>query len=321
MLLGRRFDERMLRLQRQGRIGTFAPISGQEAAHLGAAATMRASDWMVPAFRETTAELLRGRTMESVLLYYNGYNEGGSIDQDSNTLPLCVPVASQILHAVGIGWSIKYRQRDEVAMVFFGDGATSEGDFHEGLNFAGVYQIPVIFVCQNNQWAISIPRSQQTRSLTLAQKAIAYGINGIQVDGNDILAVYAAATESVQRARSGNGATLIECITYRMTVHTTADDPKRYRADEEVAAWRKRDPIDRYQKYLINKGLLTDKKIKAEEKAIQDKIQAAVEQAEERMKSLGDPMNMFDHAYADIPPHLSEQKEFLARELSEGTED
>jgi pyruvate dehydrogenase E1 component alpha subunit len=321
MLLGRRFDERMLRLQRQGRIGTFAPISGQEAAHLGAVAPMRASDWMVPAFRENSAEMWRGKTMESVLLYYNGYNEGSFIEQDRNDLPLCVPVGSQILHAVGIGWSIKYRLQDDVAMVFFGDGATSEGDFHEGLNFAGVYQIPVIFICQNNQWAISIPRSQQTRSLTLAQKAIAYGIKGIQVDGNDILAVYAAAAEAVQRARSGSGATLIECITYRMTVHTTADDPKRYRAEEDVSAWRKRDPIDRYQKYLISKGLLTVKKIEAEEKSIQEKIQSAVEQAEERMKSLGDPLNMFDHAYADMPPHLSEQKEFLARELAEGTED
>jgi pyruvate dehydrogenase E1 component alpha subunit len=321
MLLGRRFDERMLSLQRQGRIGTFAPISGQEAAHLGAAAAMRASDWMVPAFRETAAELLRGRTMESVLLFNNGYNEGSFVEPDRNDLPLCVPVGSQILHAVGIGWSIKYRRQDDVAMVFFGDGATSEGDFHEGLNFAGVYQIPVIFVCQNNQWAISIPRSRQTRSLTLAQKALAYGIKGIQVDGNDILAVYAAADEAVQRARSGSGATLIECITYRMTVHTTADDPRRYRTEEDVAAWRKRDPIDRYQKYLIGKGLLTDGKIETEEKAIQDKIQAAVERAEERMKSLGDPLNMFDHAYADMPPQLSEQKEFLARELAEGMGD
>lgn len=258
--------------------------------------------------------------MESVLLYYNGYNEGSFIEQDRNDLPLCVPVGSQILHAVGIGWSIKYRRQDDVAMVFFGDGATSEGDFHEGLNFAGVYQIPVIFVCQNNQWAISFPRSQQTRSLTLAQKAIAYGIKGIQVDGNDILAVYAAAAEAAERARSGGGATLIEGITYRMTVHTTADDPKRYRTEEDVAAWRKRDPIDRYQKYLIGKGLLSDKKIEAEEKAIQEKIQAAVDQTEERMKSLGDPLNMFDHAYADMSPHLVEQKEFLARELAEGKE-
>jgi pyruvate dehydrogenase E1 component alpha subunit len=321
LLLGRRFDERMFKLQRQGRIGTFAPISGQEAAHLGAVATMRASDWMVPAFRETAAELWRGKTMESVLLFHNGYNEGGFIEPDRHDLPLCVPVASQILHAVGIGWSMKYRGQDDIAMVFFGDGATSEGDFHEGLNLAGVYQIPVIFVCQNNQWAISLPRNQQTRSRTLAQKAIAYGIKGIQVDGNDILAVYTAAAEAVQRARSGKGATLIECITYRMSVHTTADDPKRYRTEEDVSAWRQRDPIDRYQKYLIRKGMLSDEKIEAEEKAVQDKIQAAVEQAEEQMKSFGDPLKMFDHAYADMPPHLSEQKEFLARELAEGRED
>ena len=200
MLLGRRFDERLLSLQRQGRIGTFPPTSGQEAAHLGAVAMLRPSDWFVPAFREMAAELWRGRTLESVILYNNGYNEGVQIAEGQNNLPISVPVGSQILHAVGLGWSIKYRQKDDIAMVFFGDGATSEGDFHEGLNLAGVYRIPVIFVCQNNQWAISIPRKKQTRSLTIAQKAIAYGISGIQVDGNDILAVYAATQEAAERA-------------------------------------------------------------------------------------------------------------------------
>ncbi|UCH20086.1 MAG: pyruvate dehydrogenase (acetyl-transferring) E1 component subunit alpha [Deltaproteobacteria bacterium] len=317
LLLGRRFDERLISLQRQGRIGTFPPISGQEAAHLGAVATMRPSDWMVPSFRETAAELWRGRTLESVILYNNGYNEGVRIPESSNDLPVSVPVGSQILHAVGLGYAIKYRQKDDVVMTFFGDGATSEGDFHEGLNFAGVFQTPVIFVCQNNQWAISMPRSKQTRSKTLAQKALSYAVPGIQVDGNDILAVYAAAQEAVASARSGEGSTLIECVTYRMAVHTTADDPKRYRTDEEVAEWQKRDPLVRFQKYLKDKGLLTDDGIEATEAEITEKIQNAVDSAEEEMKSLGNPLDMFDHAYAELPPRLIEQREALARELEE----
>jgi pyruvate dehydrogenase E1 component alpha subunit len=317
MLLGRRFDERLLSLQRQGRIGTFPPISGQEAAQLGTVAVLRQSDWMVPAFRETTAELWRGRTMESVILYNNGFNEGINIPEDHNDLPISVPVASQILHAVGLGWSIKYRQTDDVAMTFFGDGATSEGDFHEGLNFAGVFQIPVIFVCQNNQWAISIPRSKQTRSTTLAQKALAYGLPGIQVDGNDILAVYAAAKEAVERARSGGGPTLIECVTYRLLMHTTADDPKRYRTDKEVDQWKKREPLLRFQKYLLNKELLSERIIEKSEADIKEKIKAAVDRAEEQMKTLGDPLDMFNHTFAKLPPHLIEQKEDLARYLKE----
>jgi pyruvate dehydrogenase E1 component alpha subunit len=321
MLLGRRFDERLLSLQRQGRVGTFAPISGQEASQLGAVAVLRPSDWLVPAFRETAAELWRGRSMESVILYFNGYSEGVDIPEDRNDFPISVPVGSQILHAVGIAWSIQYRQKEEVAMAFFGDGATSQGDFHEGLNFAGVYGIPAIFVCQNNQWAISVPRKQQTRSETLAQKAIAYGIRGIQVDGNDILAVYAAANEAVERARSGGGATFIECVTYRMSVHTTADDPKRYRSDEEVQLWQRRDPITRFQQYLLNKGLMSEEKIEAAENRVKEEIQTAVDRAEELMKDPGDPLFMFEHAYAQMPPHLVEQKTYLADELAGQKED
>jgi pyruvate dehydrogenase E1 component alpha subunit len=321
ILLGRKFDERLLNLQRQGRIGTFAPLSGQEAAQLGAVALLRPSDWMVPAFRETAAEIWRGRSLESVIIYNNGYNEGAEIPQDLNNLPISVPVGSQILHAVGLGWAAKYRQTDDVAMTFFGDGATSEGDFHEGLNFAGVFQAPVIFVCQNNHWAISIPVAKQTRSKTLAQKAIAYGIPGIQVDGNDILAVYAAAQEAVDRARAGQGPTLIECVTYRMTMHTTADDPKRYRTEEEVDKWRKRDPIVRYQKYLVDKGLLSQDKIAGIESEVLAEIQAAVDGAEEQMLALGDPIDMFEHVYAQMPAYLKEQKEAFAGEVAEMTED
>ena len=320
-LLGRKFDERLLNLQRQGRIGTFPPISGQEAAQLGAVAVLRPSDWMVPAFRETAAEIWRGRSIESVLVYNNGYDEGGKIPQGLNNLPISVPVGSQILHAVGLGWAAKYRQTDEVVMTFFGDGATSEGDFHEGLNFAGVFQTPVIFVCQNNHWAISIPVSKQTRSKTLAQKAIAYGIPGIQVDGNDVLAVYTAAKEAVDRARAGQGPTLIECVTYRMAMHTTADDPKRYRTDEEVEKWRERDPIVRYQKYLIDKKLLSEDDIAGIESEVLAEIQAAIDRAEKQMKAMGDPVDMFDHAYAQMPSYLKEQKEAFLQELSDIAEE
>ncbi|CAB1074679.1 Branched-chain alpha-keto acid dehydrogenase, E1 component, alpha subunit (EC [Olavius algarvensis Delta 1 endosymbiont] len=321
MLLGRKFDERLLNLQRQGRIGTFPPISGQEAAHLGTAAVLDLSDWFVPAFRENAAEIWRGRSLESVIIYYNGFGEGAYVPPDRNDLPTSIPVGSQILHAVGLAWAARYRKTDRVAMVYFGDGGTSQGDFHEGLNFAGVFQAPAIFICQNNQWAISIPRTKQTRSETIAQKALAYGIPGLQVDGNDILATYAAAKEAVDRARSGGGPTLIECVTYRMTMHTTADDPRRYRTEDEVKKWKKRDPIARFQKYLLAKGLLSDDEIEKIQSEVLDEIQNAVDNAEIQMKDMGDPMHMFDYAYAEMSPFLLAQKEEFARELAEMKEE
>jgi pyruvate dehydrogenase E1 component alpha subunit len=316
MVLGRQFDQRLLSLQRQGRIGTFPPITGQEAAQLGAVALLRPSDWLVPSFRETAAEIWRGRSLESVILANNGFNEGGQVDADKNNLPVSIPVGSQILHAVGLAWAIKYRQKDDVVMTFFGDGATSQGDFHEGLNFAGVYQTPSIFVCQNNQWAISVPRSKQTRSKTLAQKALAYGMPGIQVDGNDMLAVYLAAREAVERARAGGGPTLIECVTYRLLMHTTADDPKRYRSDEEVEIWSRRDPLVRYEKYLTDKGLLNAENIPAILESVMLQIQTAVDNAEAQMKQFDNPLDMFNHVYAELTPHLIAQKDDLIRVLS-----
>ncbi|MBT6615174.1 MAG: pyruvate dehydrogenase (acetyl-transferring) E1 component subunit alpha, partial [Deltaproteobacteria bacterium] len=234
---------------------------------------------------------------------------------------ISVPVGSQILHAVGLGWAMKYRKVDDVVMTIFGDGATSEGDFHEALNFAGVFQTPVIFVCQNNQWAISIPVHKQTRSKTLVQKALAYGLPGIQVDGNDVLAVYVAAQEAVARARAGGGPTLIECVTYRMTMHTTADDPTRYRSDEEVEMWRKRDPIERFQKYLLSRGTLSRDKLEGLEAEILTQIQTAIDQAEAEMTSLGDPVDMFDHSYEQMPAYLMEQKKAFLAELDESREE
>ncbi|HSO19075.1 MAG TPA: pyruvate dehydrogenase (acetyl-transferring) E1 component subunit alpha, partial [Desulfosarcina sp.] len=308
MLLGRRFDERLLQLQRQGRIGTFPPISGQEAAHVGAAAALRQEDWLVPSFREIAAEIWRGRTLENIIIANNGLNEGGRMPADSRNFPISIPVGSQIPHAVGLAWAAKYRRTDEVVMVFFGDGATSEGDFHEAMNFAAVFQVPLVFVCQNNQWAISIPLSGQTRSKTLVQKAVAYGMPGIQADGNDVLAVYAAAEGAVRRARAGEGPTFIECVTYRLLMHTTADDPKRYRSEAEVEQWHRRDPLRRFEKYLLGKNVLTRAKLDDIHSRIAEEIQTAVDRAEDQMKSMGDPVEMFDHLYAAMPPYLEKQK-------------
>jgi len=317
MVLTRQFDERMFKLQRQGRLGTFPRVAGQEGAHVGAAFALRPDDWLVPAFRETGALMLRGIPMEQLLQFWGGDERGSGFPRELRTLPVSIPVGTHMLHAVGIAWALKQAGEEAAALTFFGEGATSEGDFSEAMNMAGVFQVPVVFFCQNNQWAISVPRSIQTRSLTIAQKAIAYGIPGIQVDGNDILAVYAAAREAVERARAGGGATLIECVTYRMAMHTTADDPKRYRSDAEVENWRRKDPIPRFQGYLIAKGLLSADSVKVEEAAIAAEIQAAVERAEEEMKGLGDPLLMFEHAYAEMPAYLKEQRADFIRLMAE----
>jgi pyruvate dehydrogenase E1 component subunit alpha len=313
MLLGRRLDERMVRLQRQGRIGTFAPIKGQEASQLGAACTLRRTDWMVPSFRETAAMLWRGWPIEKLLLFFAGYLEGGQPAAGQRDLPIAIPVATQIPHAVGLAYAAQYRGDDAVVMVFFGDGATSEGDFHEACNFAGVWHVPVVFLCQNNQWAISVPLKKQTHSRTIAQKALAYGFPGVQVDGNDVLAVYAACHEAVARARAGQGPTLIECVTYRLGVHTTADDPTKYRSQEEVEAWERKDPLTRFAAYLQKKNLL--------EEGLEAAIDAEIAEAVKRFEATPppDPLAIFDHAYAEPPAHLVAQRDAMRRRLTTNT--
>jgi pyruvate dehydrogenase E1 component alpha subunit len=312
MLLGRRLDERMIRLQRQGRIGTFAPIKGQEASQLGAVFTLRPSDWMVPSFRETAAMLWRGWPIEKLLLFFAGHLEGGQPGAGQNDLPVAIPVATQLPHAVGLAYAAQYRGDDAVVMAFCGDGATSEGDFHESLNFAGVWHVPVVFVVQNNQWAISVPLKKQTHSRTIAQKALAYGLPGLQVDGNDVLAVYAASREAVERARAGDGPTLVECVTYRLGVHTTADDPTKYRTAEEVEAWERKDPLTRFGTYLQKKNLLDE--------GLVESVDAEIAAAVQRFEALGpaDALAMFDHAYGERPPHLEAQREQLAAWLRDG---
>src|SRR6266849_7285032 len=314
MVLGRRLDERMLKLQRQGRIGTFAPIKGQEASQIGSVFTLKPTDWLVPSFRETASMLWRGWPIEKLLSLYSGRLEGSAPGPDQRDLPVTIPVATQLPHAVGIAYGIQYRGEDAVVMTYFGDGATSEGDFHEACNFAGVWHVPVVFLCQNNQWAISVPVKKQTNSRTIAQKAIAYGFPGLQVDGNDLLAVYAATREAVERARRGEGPTLIECVTYRLGVHTTSDDPTKYRSIEEVQAWERKDPLTRFGAYLQKRDLL--------EAGLEEAVDAEIARAVSAFEAIGppDPLAMFDHAYATRTAPLEAQRAEMQARLARAPE-
>jgi len=310
MWLARRFDARMLSLQRQGRIGTFAPVKGQEAAQVGSVAALdEDKDWIVPAYREIAVHAWLGTPLEGMLLYNAGYNEGGHVPDDQRILPNAVPVGTQMLHAAGLAYGLKQQGGDEVVLTYFGDGATSEGDFHEALNFAAVYACPTVFLCQNNQYAISVPRSLQTPSETLAQKGLAYGIPCLQVDGNDVLAVHVATQEAVDRAREEGVPTLIEAVTYRLEVHTTVDDPSKYREEKEVETWEARDPLPRFDRYLEEKGLLDDERREAIEAEIEEEIDAAVDRWSEAMEEAEGPAMMFDHVYAEAPAALTAQRE------------
>ena len=317
MLLARRTDERMLMMQRQGRLGTFPQSSGHEAISMGSVIHLKKSDWHVPAYRELAGLLYRGWSIDSTLLYWNGYEEGARPPEGVNDLPVCVSIASQLLHAAGIGMGMNIRDEKGVVMTYFGDGASSEGDTHEAMNFAAVYQAPVVFMCLNNQYAISVPLSKQMRNETIAQRAIAYGMPGIRVDGNDVLAVYVATKEAVERARKGEGPTLIEGLTYRFTPHTTADDPKRYRSEEECKLWTKREPLHRFKKYLLDKGVYKEAELTALEEELDALIKAAIARMEQASTSeeLMNPLAMFDYLYADMPPYLNEQREELRAHL------
>jgi pyruvate dehydrogenase E1 component alpha subunit len=313
MLLAREADQRMLKLQRQGRLGTFAPCTGQEAAVCGPTLAMSPRDWFVGAFRELGGRLMRGESLAQALLYYNGYEEGNALPASARTLPVAVPVGSQIPHAVGIAYAVKYRgEKDTAVVTFFGDGATSEGDFHEALNFAAVWQVPAVFICQNNHWAISVPRSMQSHSRTLAQKAVAYDMPGVQVDGNDVLAMYRATREALDRAYSGEGPTLIEAVTYRLMMHTTADDPNKYRAEDEVKTWWERDPLGRFRRYLEGKGLWNETMQAALAEEVRNEVEAAVKDLDGRTGFRPDAP--FDHVFGTRHQLIEEERaEFLAR--------
>jgi len=315
MVLIRVFDQKALILQREGRLGTYAPVWGQEAAQVGSASALKPSDWMFPAFREAGAYLVRGLPMTMVFQYWTGDERGGQIPMDQHNFTVGIPVGTQIPHAVGAAWAAKLKKDPAVVLVYFGDGATSKGDFHEGLNIAGVFKVPVVFICQNNQWAISVPLKQQTAAETLAQKAIAYGFEGIQVDGNDVFSVYKATREALDHARSGGGPTLIECLTYRMGDHTTADDAARYRNPEEVAEWKKKDPIERLKKYMAKTNLWDESYSQQILSRAQEQVEAAVKEMEAMAPP--DPRDMFRYTYSELTPDLKEQMEKFLEERDE----
>lgn len=307
-VLLRMADQKLVNLQRQGRSGTYAQIEGQEACQIGSAICLdKKTDWIFPSFRELGVCYLHGAPLEKIYLYWMG-NEWGS-HVDANVAPVSIPVGSHPAHAVGYAWGLKMQKKPGITVSYFGDGATSTGDFYEAMNFAGVFKIPTIFFCQNNQWAISVPRSRQTAAETLAQKAVAAGIPGVQVDGNDIFACFSVMSEAVSRARKGEGATLIEAVTYRANHHTTSDDESRYRPREEVEYWKARDPISRYKLFLQKKGLWKDDLEKAAVKEADEKIQKAAEIASNTPPPK--PEEMFDYLFEKPTETLKKQKEFL----------
>jgi pyruvate dehydrogenase E1 component alpha subunit len=309
LIVTRTFDQRALQLQREGRLGTYAPILGQEACQIGSAFALEKSDWIFPSYRESGIYITIGYPIHMLFQYWAGDERGLKTPDTLNILPISIPVGTQVLHAVGAAMAAKYKKDRAAAVTYFGDGGTSKGDFHEGLNMAGVLKLPVIFICQNNQWAISMPREKQTASKTLAQKAFSYGFEGLQVDGNDIFAVYKATEYALRKAKQGEGPTLIECITYRIFDHTTADDSSRYRSKQEVDAWKARDPIRRLRLFMEKKGLMTEQY----QKEIEEKAKSTIDEAIKTMESLEPPQpgDMFSYIYAmPTPRQIKQLKDF-----------
>ncbi len=309
MVLTRTFDLKAVALQRTGRLGTYAVSLGQEAVSIGVASAMREEDVLLPSYRDNAALLWRGVKMEEILLYWGGDERGNRSSGPPHDFPFCVPVGSQAPHAAGVAYAFKLRKQPRVAVCFFGDGASSKGDVWEAMNFAGVWKLPLVFVANNNQWAISVPLKLQTASATLAQKAIAAGFAGEQVDGNDVIAVRAAAEEAIANARAGGGPRLIEAVTYRLGDHTTADDAARYRPPEEVQARWKEEPIARLRSYLVGRKAWG----KSQEEQLAAECQARVEAAVERYLATGPrgPHTMFDHLYAELPAAYAGQRQEL----------
>ncbi|HBR22475.1 MAG TPA: pyruvate dehydrogenase (acetyl-transferring) E1 component subunit alpha [Nitrospiraceae bacterium] len=309
LILSRTFDQRALNLQREGRLGTYASILGQEASQIGSAFALEKSDWIFPSFREMGVYITMGYPLYMLFQYWSGDERGVKCPDDLNIFPVCVPVGTQLPHAVGAAMGVKYRGDKKAVACYFGDGGTSEGDFHEGMNFAGVFKLPVVFICQNNHWAISVPREKQTASKTIAQKAFAYGFEGIQVDGNDVFAVYKAAREALEKAKKDNGPTLIECFTYRMSDHTTADDAIRYRSKEEVEAWRAKDPILRLKLFMEKKGLWNNQY----QTDVESKAKETVDEAVKREEAIEhpEPKDMFTFTYEKLTQRQMRQMKEL----------
>ncbi len=306
MLFVRSLDHMIVSYQRQGRVYTYPPNYGQEAIGVAAGAVLRHDDWLVPAFRELGAWLAKGATMKYVFMFNMGFEEGTKFAGANHMLPSSVPIASQLLHAAGIGYAIKYEKKDEVVMAFVGDGGTSEGDFHEALNFAGVWKVPVIFVVQNNQYAISVPVKMQTASINMAIKSKAYGIKGIKVDGNDIFAMLTAFRYAHEYARKESLAVLIEAVTYRKGAHTTSDDPTKYRTTEEEKKWDLKDPLRRMKLFLEKKKLWSDAQ---EEKLVDEYNKEIDRQFMETEQTVTYPLeDAFKYTYAEMPQELRDQQ-------------
>lgn len=301
----RMLDEKAVSLQRQGRSGTYAPCTGEEATQVGSAYALTEKDWAAPSYRESAVYLTRGFDPKDLLLYAMGFEEGAATTHESRTLPPSIPVGSHPLHAVGIAWAARIKGNEDVASIaYFGDGATSEGDVYEAMNFAGTMEAPTVFLCRNNQYAISVPRQRQTRAETLAQKGLAAGINVIQVDGNDIFAVYNATQQALETAREEGTPTLIECLTYRLSMHTTSDDPTAYRSEEEVEKHEEEDPLKRLRTYIEEQGWWSQD----DEDALRDELEENIENAVDEAESVEpDPADMFTYTYTDMTPLLKQQ--------------
>jgi len=314
MSLTRAFDIKAINLQRTGKLGGYSSCRGQEAISVAVGHALRPQDVLVPHYRDQGAQIARGNTATEILHIWGGDEKAGIYqNQDlKEDLPTLIPIATQCLHAAGIAYAIKYRKQNRAVIVVNGDGGTSKGDFYEAINVAGEWQLPIVFVINNNQWAISVPLSKQTRAETLAQKAIAAGFEGLQVDGNDIVAVHYAIDQALVKSREGGGPTLIEAITYRLSDHTTADDAKRYQPPEEVKnAWKK-EPLARLGYYLEKQGLWSREKEAELQKQLNDEVEMMIQEFLEQPEPL--PTDMFDYLYAKLPAPLEEQREILLKE-------
>jgi pyruvate dehydrogenase E1 component alpha subunit len=313
MVMLRTYDERSLVYHRQGRIGTYAIFWNHEAMQVGSAYALEPEDWIFPSYRESAIGLLRGMPPSTVLSWWRGHPAGWWNPLDYNVASICVPIGTHVPHAVGLAWGKKLRGERAVAIVYFGDGATSEGSFHEGANFAGVMRAPAILFCNNNQWAISTPLSAQTAAETLADKAAGYGMPGVRVDGGDVLAVYDATRQAVERARSGEGPTFIEAVTYRTAPHATADDQTAYIDLERVEEEKRNECLGRYDRYLRRLGVLTDEQAEAIRAEALERMREGIAEAEAEPPA--DPALLFEHAYVNPPASFDEELAELRRVL------
>jgi pyruvate dehydrogenase E1 component alpha subunit len=313
MKLLRAFDNKALNLQRQGRMGTYSEFKGQEAVQVGAMMALRNEDWLFPTYRDSGAMIARGVPLESLFRYWAGDEEGQNFPRELNVFPIAIPVASQVPHAVGAAWALRYQGKKAVALVTVGDGGTSKADFYESLNIAGVFQIPVVCIIQNNQYAISLPREYQSHTATLAQKGFAFGIEAVQVDGNDLLAVYSVVERAVEKAREGGGPTLIECITYRLGHHTTATGDEPYRREDEIEKWKHRDPIERFRRFLEKRALWTEDFENEVDQRVKSRLDEAIKKFEGFPKPK--PEEMFRFVFSEEPLKFEEQRKELLDSL------